>query len=229
MNVRWAGWMLPVAAVCFWTSWVLMPGVGVTDAATILRLVGAQPEQVLASSVLQLLSAALLAAAIPGLALCFCALGGRWGQCSVVLLALGACGNATDAIYHQLAYEMVRPGVDQAAMLPVMQRMQSVDLLFLLPLIFAFLIGCVGLAVGSAQSGIVAKGNPLLYVLCLLTIVLGRVLGVPGRTIGLTGLGLLSLSLGWIGVAIGKSGHKVFRNLSQSEEVGPHAERLRGC
>src|SRR5262249_22141267 len=208
-----AGWTLLAGAICFWTAWALMPGVGVTDAMTILRLVSSQPEKVLASSVLQLVSAALLAVAIPGLTLCFHAINSAWGRWSVALLALGACGDAADAIYHQLAYEMVRPGIDQIAMLPVMQRMQSVDLLFLLPLILAFLLGCVTLAIASARSGMVAKWNPMLYVLCPVVVIFGRVSDIPGRTIGLTCLGLLCVSLGWIGFAIGT------RETSQRKEI----------
>lgn len=189
--------------MCFWTSWALMPGVGVTDAATILRLVGAHPGRVLAASVVQLASAALLALAIPGLALTFLSLPERWGRFAVALLAVGACGDAADAIYHQLAYEMVQPGIDPAAMLPVMQRMQTVDLLYLLPLIFAFLLGCVSLAVGAARSGMVAKWNPMLYVLSLLVALVGRVSGMPSRMSGMICLGLLSASLAWIGIAGG--------------------------
>ena len=206
MSQRSTGWILIAAALCFWTSWALMPGVGVTDAATILRLVGAHPRSVLMSSVLQLVSAALFALAIPGLTIGFSAFKSAWGRAAAALLAVGACGDAADAIYHQLAYEMARPGVDQAAMLPVMQRMQSADLLYLLPMFLAFLLGCVALSVGAARSGLVAKWNPMLYILCSLAAGVGtRLPGVPGRTIGLLCLGLLSLSLVWIGFALGKS------------------------
>ena len=216
MNIRFTGSMLFAAAICFWTSWVLMPGVGITDAATILRLVGAQPDRVLASSVLQLISAALLALAIPGLALRFNPPNDPWGRSAVALLAIGACGDAADAIYHQLAYEMVRPGVDQAAMLPVMERIQTADLPYLLPLIFAFLAGCIILAIDSARSGIVAKWNPMLYALCLIVVVVGRVAGFQGRTMGMTCLGLLSVSLCWIGIAIGQP--------SEYKEVSVHVK-----
>jgi hypothetical protein len=202
MMGRQAGWMLLAAALCFWTSWAFMPGVGITDAATILQLVGAHPDRVLASSVLQLISAAFLALATPGLAICF---HDRWGRLAAPLLAAGACGDAADAVYHQLAREMVRPGVNHAAMLPVMQRMQSADLLYLLPLIAAFLIGCVVLAMAAARSRIVPRWNLLTYVLWPLVIIAGRVVGVPGRIAGLICLGLLSLSLGWIGWAIAQS------------------------
>jgi hypothetical protein len=126
----------------------------------------------------------------------------------VILLAVGACGDAADAIYHQLAYEMVRAGVNQAAMLPVMQRMQTADLMYLLPLIAAFLVGCVVLAVAAAQLGIVSKWNPMLYVLFVIVAIgvngldSGFGVVVSGRAIGLTCLGLLSFSLAWLGLAI---------------------------
>jgi len=201
MNTRITGWILLTAATLFWTSWALMPGVGVTDAAAILRLVSAQRGYVLASSILQLASAAFFALAIPGLATRLHTLQERW---AVALLSVGACGDAADAIYHQLAYEMTRPGVDQAAMLPVMQRMQSVDLLYLLPLILAFLLGCVVLAVTSMRSGLVTKWNPLLYLSIPLIVLTGRLFGAPSRVIGLTVLAVLSLSLAWIGAALAR-------------------------
>lgn len=227
MSMRWTGWVLFTAGICFWTSWALMPGVGVTDAATILQLVGAQPGQVLTSSILQLLSAALLALATLGLARLFNSSGGRFRSWSVAMLAIGGCGNAADAIYHQLAYEMVRPGIDQAAMLPVMERMQSVDLLYVLPLILAFLLGCAGLAIGAARSGIVTKWNPILYLLWPLSILVGRISGIPSRIVGLTCLGLLSLSLGWIGIAMGTSTNsKSDLGVSQDEEGRTHAVPL---
>jgi hypothetical protein len=194
-------------AVCFWTSWFLMPGVGVTDATKILKLVSAQPQSVLVSSVLQLLSAALFALGVCGLSRLFKAEGNFWMSAATFLLAVGACGDAADAIYHQLAYEMVRPGIDQAAMLPVMERMQSVDLLFLLPMIQAFLAGCITLAIGSAKEEIVPQANPLLYALAIgiaLAGILGKPMGLSARTIGLTCLALLSASVTWIGISIGK-------------------------
>ncbi|PWU06042.1 MAG: hypothetical protein C5B51_13190 [Terriglobia bacterium] len=222
---RFIGWTLFGAAVCFWTSWALMPGVGVTDASRILSLVGAQPQRVLLSSVLQLLSAALLGMAIPGLALRLGASKYLWGRAAVTLLAVGACGDAADAIYHQLAYEMVRPGIDQAAMLPVMQRMQSADLLYLLPMIAAFLFGCVALSIAATRLGVVSKWNPSLYVLSVIIAVAANGLhlapGVSGRAVGLICLGLLSLSLAWIGLALGRSGDADMPGISMGASLGP--------
>ena len=37
-----SGWLLSAAAVLFWLSWALMPGVGVTDPAQIFALVSSQ-------------------------------------------------------------------------------------------------------------------------------------------------------------------------------------------
>jgi hypothetical protein len=178
----------------------MMPGVGVTDAARIMALVSEYPGRVRVSSGLQLLSAALFALAIPGLARCFSPGQHAWASVATALLAVGARGDAADAIYHQLADEMVRPGVDQAAM-PLMQRMQTVDLRFLVPMILSFLLGCVALAIGAAAAKVVSKWNPLLYALAVAVALMGRVMGVPGRVVGLTCLGLLGASVVWIGLA----------------------------
>jgi len=193
-------------------SWLLMPEVGVTDAATILRLVSAQPERVLGSSVVQLLSAALFALAVPGLVRQFPGDKNSWMRAGTALLGVGACGDAADAIYHQLAYEMARPGIDQTAMLPVMRRMQTVDLKYLLPLILAFLLGCAALAIGAAREKIVPVANPLFFALAIgagiAGGILGESIGVGARMVGLTCLGFLSASLVWMGVAIWKSDWK---------------------
>lgn len=177
-----------------------------TDAERILSLVSEQPTSVLLSSILQLLSAALFALAIPGLARLSPPARNRWVSVGVSLLAVGACGDAADAIFHQIAYEMVGPGVDRAAMTLVLQRLQSFDLLFLLPMIAAFLAGCIALAIGMAREKIVSRWNPMLYVLALGVAVIGgplaSTIGLTGRTIGLTVLGLLSVSVAFMGVAL---------------------------
>ena len=200
------GPFLVAAAMCFWTAWLLMPGVGITDAATILKVVSRHPRQVLVSSAVQLLAAALFSSAVPGLARLFSGAKNARMAAATTLLAIGACGVAADAIYHLLAYEMVRPGIDQAAMLPVMQRMQSTDLRLLMPMILAFLIGCVAFALGAAAAHVVPKANPWLYVLALgvgtTYGLVGGSTGVSGRIVGLACLGCLSASVAWIGIAL---------------------------
>jgi len=186
-----------------------MPGVGVTDAEKILMLVSSQPQRVLISAALQLFSAGLFALAIPGLARTFWTKKNSWANIAPPLLALGACGDAADAVYHQLAYEMVRPGVDQAAMVPVMRRMQSVELAYLVPMIAAFLFGCVALSIAAARVKIVPKWNPLLYCLALAVAFLGGIwgetIGITHRMVGLACLGLLSISVAAVGLALGKT------------------------
>jgi hypothetical protein len=196
------GAVLPAGTMCFWSSWLLMPGVGVTDAARILKLVSAHAQNVLGSSVLQLISSALFALAVLGLSQRFTERMNSWMRGGAFLLAVGACGDAADAVYHQLAYEMVRPGIDKSAVLPLMERMQSVDLRFVLPMILSFLVGCFALAVGSAKEKIVPKANPLLYALAIAAVLAGESVGVSGRVVGLVFLGLLSASVAWIGISI---------------------------
>jgi hypothetical protein len=207
-GARVTGVFLISAATAFWLSWALMPGVGVTDAERILTLVSGQPKHVLFSSALQLLSAACFALAIPGLARLLSPDHNRWGAVGTSLLAVGACGDAADAVFHQIAYEMVGPGAERAQMAFVFQRMQSFDLLFLLPMIAAFFCGCIALAVGLAQEGIVARWNPWLYVVAVSVALIGgplaSTLGLTGRVIGLIVLGLLSVSVAWIGVALAR-------------------------
>ena len=59
MLSRNAGLLLITAAALFWLSWLLVPGVGVTDAAQIFELVARKRWSVMLSVVTQLLSSAL--------------------------------------------------------------------------------------------------------------------------------------------------------------------------
>ena len=63
MSLQMAGRTLTAAGVLFWISWLLMPGVGVTDPQQIFVLVSAARSRVAASVSVQLLSAALYALA----------------------------------------------------------------------------------------------------------------------------------------------------------------------
>ena len=94
---------LTAAATLFWVSWLLMPGVGVTDADQIFDLVSSQRTLVLASVIVQLLSAALYA---PGLMAAISRASD--GAPAAVrrgasLLLIGAMGSAADAVLHLLA------------------------------------------------------------------------------------------------------------------------------
>jgi hypothetical protein len=96
--------------------------------------------------------------------------------------------------------------MDRSQMAIPFQRMQSVDLRYLIPMIAAFLLGSVALSIGAARGSIVPKWKPLLYAVALaVAIIIGpraAVFGVTGRMVGLIVLELLSISLGWIGAAL---------------------------
>jgi hypothetical protein len=185
------GLWLVAAAVLFWVAWLLMPAVGITDAQLIFDLVGTHRSQVLASSVVQLVSAACYAPALVQLA-------GAHPPFRVgaVLLLIGAMGSAADAIFHQVAYEMTAPGVPAEAMLPVMARMQGPGLVWILPLIFCFFAGSVALFLAARRAGSPRAARVVWMLVGALAAALAgcavaNVL-VPGRAIGLTVLALVS-------------------------------------
>jgi len=208
MSIRTAGLALSVAALLFWCSWVLMPGVGVTDARQIFALVGAARPLVAASVVLQLLSSALYVPALLGVVVRF---GDRRGvMAGAVLLLLGAQGSAADAVIHLLAYAMTAPGTATAEVTPVMVFMQGPALKLLAPLLLCFFIGGPWLAHALAQHGIVSRRVAPAHWLALLVAVAGGALAsrglVPGRWVGLTTLAIVSGAQAWLGLAVAAAG-----------------------
>ena len=203
-----AGRLLITAAATFWLGWLLMPGVGVTDASRILELVAGQRTSVVVSSVLHFVAAAALALAIPGLARWRPARGDRIVSIAASLLAVGACAVAADAVFHFAAYEMAAPDADRAQMTAVMQRLQMRDLPFLLPGVLVFFLGAGALAGGASRAGLVSRWNPRLHGIALATALIGGALLAPlgaGRAVGLAVLGLVSASLAWVGVALSRA------------------------
>jgi hypothetical protein len=197
---------LTLASVGFWLSWLLMPGVGVTDPVRIFELVGSHRPEVLASVVLQLLSAA---AYLPGaFALAICESPARAVRVGCVLLAIGAAGSAADAIFHLVAFEMTAPGSPSEALLGVMKRLQGPDLALLLPFVAAFFAGHAVLAAAVRRRG--AAGR--LSFRCILFAPVAALVGarvaragvVSKREVGLVFLGLLCASL--IAVALAPGG-----------------------
>lgn len=203
-----AGLLLVVAAVLFWISWLLMPGVGVTDAAQIFELVGSHRPLVAISVVAQLVSAILYVPALAG-ALSDADLRGvrgvRWGA---GLLLVGAMGSAADAVLHLLAFAMTAPGVDRASMVPVMAFMQGQGLMLLAPLILSFFVGGAALSWALAKAGLVSRWNPWMHGLAVGVAVLGGVMAasglVPARVVGLAFLGVVSGAHVWAGIALSR-------------------------
>ncbi|MGH2897081.1 MAG: hypothetical protein ACRDMZ_00280 [Solirubrobacteraceae bacterium] len=205
---RFGGVCLVGAAVTFWLTWFLMPMPGTTDVVFILAQVGATPERVWWSVAAQLVSSALF---VPGL-LAFAAApelrGSPLAFVSASLAGIGATGFAADAIYHLLAYEMTRPEIARDAMVPVMTRFQSQDLVFVAPQLLLLLLGFLLLSVCAARARLVPRTNPGLYLAALVLALGGGLLAgaIPQgrRAVALGVLALISLSVSWVGVALAR-------------------------
>ena len=206
MSLRLAGASLIFAAALFWLAWALMPGVGINDPGTILDLVGQHAARVRASVVAQLLSAAAYAPALMGLGATRRLRRQRSIRGGAILLLIGAMGSAADAVFHLLAVMLVGPGMDRAAVLPVLERMQGDGLRFILPMILCFFVGSGAVAVGFARLGLVSRANPRSLVFAVALALVGGSLaaGHAGaeRAVGLCVLGLFSVSQAWMGIAL---------------------------
>jgi hypothetical protein len=197
LSRRAAGAALVAAALLFWLAWALMPAVGITDTQQIFALVAARAPAVRASVIAQLVSAACYAPALVGVARLPEAAERRSLVAGAVLLLIGAMGSAADAMLHLLAVEMVAPGIDRAAMVPVMMRMQGPNLALLGPLLLSFFAGSLVLAIGFARAGLVSRWNPWLLAAAPPVLALGG---------GLALLACVSASQAWLGVALLRGG-----------------------
>jgi hypothetical protein len=198
------------AAALFWLSWLLMPGVGVTDSERILELVGSRRPAVLGSVVAQLISAVLYVPALCGV-VADSTLGARTGvRWGAGLLLVGAMGSAADAVFHLLAYAMTAPDLDPATLVRVMDFMQGSGLFLIAPLIAAFFLGGAGLSVALGRAALVSRWNGWIHALALGVATLGGTFAaaglVPSRLVGLATLGLVSVAQAWVGVALWKLG-----------------------
>lgn len=202
-----------VAAAClvgagfsFWLAWLLMPLPGTTDTAFILEQVGATRERVFASVAVQILSSALFVPGVLGLVATSPLRGSSGAFVWASLVGIGATGLAADAVYHLLAFEMTAPGVTREAMLPVMDRFQSGDLVFVAPQLLALLAGVGGLAWVSARAGLAPRRAPLWVGLALAAAVVGgaavRAAGLPRRAVAMTVLGAFSLAIVELGASL---------------------------
>jgi hypothetical protein len=204
---RIAGGCWVGAAISFWLAWFLMPLPGTTDAAFILDQVGATPERVYGSVAFQLVSSALFVPALLGLASLSPLRDSRAGFAAASLVGIGVTGLAADAIYHLVAYEMSLPGLTREAMLPVMQRFQSADLVFVAPQLLALLGGMGFLGWSAARAGAASRWVPRLLALALGVALAGgaavRASGGAGRrALALGVLALFSLAVAELGLGL---------------------------
>lgn len=196
---------LAVAAGSFWLAWLLMPGVGITDAQRIFELVGAHRAQVLASSLLQLVSAACYAPGLVGISTAHPPL--RRGA---VVLLVGAMGSAADAVFHLFAYEMTAPDAARDALLPVMARMQGPGLVWILPLIACFFVGSALLLSAARESGLAARERRVWLGLGALVALLVAAAAAlpgfpPGRAVGLSVLALVCAGQLQVAIAVARA------------------------
>ena len=103
LSSRMAGAALVAAAALFWLSWLLMPGVGITDAARIFELVGEHAARVRVSVAAQLFSAACYAPALVGIVATRRLRRQVAVRAGAILLAIGAMGSAADGAARALA------------------------------------------------------------------------------------------------------------------------------
>ena len=203
------GWLLSAAALLFWLSWALMPGVGVTDPAQIFALVSSQRSLVAVSVVLQLLSAALYAPALIGLLSASNRELSRLLRSGATLLLIGAMGSAADAVLHLLAYAMTAPDLDSATLVKVMAFMQGPGLLLLAPMILCFFVGGAVISFALVRSGAVTAWNARLHGLAVLTAIAGGAIAsrglVPPRVIGLAVLACVVGAQLWSGAAVSRA------------------------
>lgn len=206
MNLRMAGASLVAAAALFWIAWLLMPGVGVTDARQIFELVAASREAVAASVVAQLLSAVLYVPALLGV-VADAELGAmRSVRRAAGVLLVGAMGSAADAVLHLLAYAMTAPDLHLETLTRVMAFMQGPGLRLIAPLIACFFAGGACLSIALGRAGVVTRRNAHLHGLALVIAVAGGAIAsaglVPARTVGLAVLGVVSLAQIQVGLVL---------------------------
>jgi hypothetical protein len=202
MNGIW----LVAAAGLFWLSWLLMPGVGVTDPGRIFELVAAERSRVAASVMVQLASAALYVPAMVGIVSNTTLRRDRRVRWGVSLLLVGAMGSAADAMLHLLAFAMTTPGVDPDPMIPVMAFMQGPGLILLAPMILSFFAGGWVLAGALGRIGVMSRWNGHAYAIAIAAAVTGGALAtadfVSSRLVGLTFLAIVSAAQAWTGLAV---------------------------
>jgi hypothetical protein len=203
MSLRIAGFLLISAAALFWLSWLLMPGVGVTDAAQIFELVERQRSLVMLSVITQLISAALYVPALLGISSAYAASPVRWGT---GLLLLGAMGSGIDAVFHLLAYAMTMPGLERSSLLKVMSFMQGPGLRVVAPFIASFFVGSIVLSVALRKSGTASRASMYMFFMAVGIALAGGPASsssyISARAVGLSVLAAVTMAQACIGLEL---------------------------
>ena len=197
-----------LASLLFAAAWYFVPSAGETDTLAIFRVVTPVRGEMLAAAILQLVAATLYVPAMVGIirdrSVPYAAK--LWRPAAVLIV--GTLGLATDALDHLLAYAMTAPGVDQSAQVEVMEFMQGEGLLLIFPLIAAFFVGAVWLAVACTKAGAISRWNPALYAVAGVIGAGGAALAaadvVDGRTVGVLTMWVVAAAQLWLGGVLWK-------------------------
>lgn len=195
-----SGALLIVGAVLLWVAWALMPEGATNDPVVIARVIAGARESVRLSAIVQLAASAAFAPAM----LLLAGRGSTLTFAGGALVLVGAMGMAADAVYHQAAYQLTAPDLDAAAMLAPLGRMQGEDIVSLVPLLLAFVVGTPMLGAGLVREGRAPRWVAHVLIVAFV-IAIGGAIGVraAGLSRHLVVLGFFgALGLAFIGMAV---------------------------
>ena len=144
-----SGVLLILGAVLLWVAWALMPEGATNDPIVIARVISGAREEVKLSAIVQLAASAAFAPAL----LLLAGRGSGLAFAGGSLVLVGLMGMAADAVYHQAAYQLTAPDLDAEAMLLPLGRMQTEDIVSLVPLLLGFIVGTPMLGAGLVREG----------------------------------------------------------------------------
>ena len=188
------GYLLILAALTFWISWFLMPDPGTTDTTHILAIVKASRTSVLCSVIIQIISSVLYVVAVFGLTRYYF----PWKKIKlsgIVLLGIGAMGLCADAFFHLLAFFMTDSAVNiQQDVVRVMEFMQTVGVVFLIPLLLPLFIGSLVLAINMKKQSMISKSSTVMFIVAFIFGILGGIMTnafhftIPGLSLIMLGV-----------------------------------------
>jgi len=188
------GYLLILAAVTFWISWLLMPDPGTTDTTHILTIVKASRTNVLCSVITQIISSVLYVVALIGLTRYY----SPWKEiklAGIVLLGIGAMGLCADAFFHLLAFFMTDDSVNiQQDVVRVMESMQTTGVVFLIPLLLPLFIGSLVLAINMKKQLMISKSATVMFIVAFTIGILGGIMtnafhfAIPGLSLMMLGI-----------------------------------------
>ena len=217
------GYLLILAAITFWISWLLMPDPGTTDTNHILTIVKQARISVLCSVIIQIVSSVLYILALFSLTQ-FSVPQKKTTFIGIVLFGIGAMGLCSDAFFHLLAFFMTDDSVNiQQDVVRVMNFMQTKGVIFLIPLLLPLFIGSLVLAIGLKKQGIISNNPAITFITAFSigiigTIIAKTILGYNGPVLSFVTLGIFATGQALIGFEIIKASQKRIAG-NQSDKI----------